>query len=89
VGLGADVVRREASLVRSPQTRTVFVQNRNIPVAIPAANEQQTRVFAQAVLRTGLKMYLSEKAFFNTELKFGIRRDIDHVVWKFGMGFDF
>ncbi len=89
VGVGADVVRREASLVRSPQTRTVFVQNRNIPVVIPAANETQTKVFAHAVLRTGLKMYVTEKAFFNTELRFGIRRDVDHVVWKFGMGFDF
>jgi hypothetical protein len=34
-------------------------------------------------------MYASERAFFNTELKLGIRREVDHVVWKIGLGFDF
>jgi hypothetical protein len=89
VGVGADVVRRQATLERMPQSRGVFVQNRNIPVDIPAASERKTSVFAQAVLKTGLKMYVSEKAFFNTELKFGVRRDVDHIVWKIGMGIDF
>ena len=67
----------------------MFVQNRNIPVDIPGASERKTMVFAQAVLKTGLKMYVGEKTFFNTELKFGVRRDVDHVVWKIGMGVDF
>ena len=90
VGVGADVVRRVASTNRLQQSRTVYLPpNRQIPVDIPAASEQKTTVFAQAVLKTGLKMYVSEKMFFNTELKFGVRRDIDHVVWKFGLGVDF
>ena len=89
VGVGADVVRREASLERLPQSRTVFVQNRTIPVDIAGASERKTTVFAQAVLKTGLKMYVGEKTFFNTELKLGARRDVDHVVWKIGMGVDF
>ena len=90
VGAGADVVRRVASIDRPQQSRTVFVApNRQIPVDIPAASEEKTTVFAHAVLKAGLKMYVSERAFFNTELKFGIRRDIDHVVWKFGLGVDF
>jgi outer membrane protein W len=90
VGVGADVVRRVASTERLQQSRTVYVPpNRQIPVVIPAASEEKTTVFAQAVLKTGLKMYVSEKVFFNTELKFGVRRDVDHVAWKFGLGVDF
>ena len=89
VGVGADVVRRDAWLERLPQSRTVFLQSRNIPVDIPAARERKTTVFAHAVFKTGLKMYATEKAFFNTELKFGVRRDVDHLVWKIGVGVDF
>ena len=89
VGLGADVVRRQATIERDGQSATVFLQNRSIPVQIPALNERKTSVFAEAVVKTGLKMYVSERAFFNTELKLGMRNDIDHVVWKFGMGVDF
>lgn len=89
VGVGADVVRRETSLERLPQSRTVFVSNRNIPVDIAAASERNTTVFAQGVLKAGLKMYVTEKTFFKTELKFGVRDDVDHMVWRFGMGVDF
>lgn len=90
VGVGADIVRRDASIDRLKQSRTVFVApNRNIPVEIPALRERKTSVFAHAVLKTGLKMYVSEKAFLNTELKFGVRHDVDHMVWKLGMGVDF
>lgn len=89
VGIGADVVRRQTTLERAHQSRFIYLQNRTIPVDIPASRENNTDVFAQGVLKTGLKMYVTEKAFFNTELKFGVRRDIDHVVWKFGMGVDF
>lgn len=90
MGVGADVVRRVASLNRLQQSRTVFLPpNRSVPVEIPAASERTTTVFAHAVVKTGLKMYVSDKAFFNTELKLGVRRDVDHVVWTIGMGVDF
>ena len=89
VGAGVDVVRRQASLDRLPQSRTAYLQNRNVLVDFPALTERKTTVFAQAVLRAGLKMYVTEQAFFNTDLKFGVRRDVDHLVWKLGMGFDF
>ena len=89
LGIGADVVRRHSALDRSDQSRTIFQQNRSVPVTIPAAAERNTTVFAHAVAKGGLKMYVSENAFFNTELKFGIRRDVDHVVWKLGFGVDF
>lgn len=89
VGVGADIVGRQGTLERDRQSRVVYLQNRNVPIEIPSATERTSSVFAQAVLKTGLKMYVSEKAFFNTELKFGVRSDVDHVVWKFGMGVDF
>jgi opacity protein-like surface antigen len=89
VGAGVDLVRRHVSLERPAQTRTVFLRNGNIPVQVPALSMQKTTFFAHAVLKTGLKMYVSEKTFFVTELKFGIRRDVDHAVWKIGMGRDF
>jgi hypothetical protein len=89
VGVGADVVRRAATIDRQPQSRTIFLQNRSMPIDFPALNERATKVFAQAVLKTGVKMYVAEKVFFDTELKFGFRRDVDHLVWKLGMGVDF
>jgi opacity protein-like surface antigen len=89
VGAGADVVRRERTIARREQTRSVYLQNRNVAVVIPAALERETEVFVEPFLKTGLKMYVSEKAFVNTELKLGLRRDVDHVVWKFGVGVDF
>ena len=44
VGIGADVVRRVATIERLAQSRTVFLQNRNIPVDISAASERKTVV---------------------------------------------
>ncbi len=89
VGAGADVVRRSVSLDRLPQTRSAFLENRSIPVEIAGSSEQRTTVFAQAVLKTGVKMYVSDRTFFNAEVKVGLRRDVDHVVWRFAMGVDF
>ena len=89
VGVGIDAVRRHQAIDRVEQSRTVYVQNRTIPVVIPAASERKTTVFAEPFVKTGVKMYATEKMFFNTELKVGVKRDVDHVVWKFGMGFDF
>jgi hypothetical protein len=89
-GVGVDLIQRETRTDRPAQTRTVYVApNRTIPVTVPALNEQRRDVFAQAVLRAGLKMYATEKTFFSTEIKFGVRDDVDHVVWKVGIGVDF
>src|SRR5687768_12256151 len=89
VGVGVDIVRRQATLTRDRQSRVIYLQNRSIPVDIPASTDRKTTTFAEAVVKTGLKMYATEQVFFNTELKLGVRRDVGHVVWKFGMGFDF
>jgi hypothetical protein len=36
-----------------------------------------------------VKMYASERTFFLTELKLGFAPDLDHALWKLGLGFDF
>jgi hypothetical protein len=89
VGLGVDMVRRQATLTRDRQSRVIYLQNRSVPIDISASSERKTTTFAEAVIKTGLKMYATERIFFNTELKLGARSDIDHVAWKFGVGFDF
>lgn len=88
-GAGIDAVRRQQSIDRVEQSRGVYVQNRTIPVVIPAASERRTTVFAEPFVKTGVKMYASEQIFFNTELKVGLKRNVDHVVWKIGIGVDF
>ena len=45
-------------------------------------------VFAQAVLKTGLKMYVGEKTS-STRSSSLVRRECRLVVWKIGMGVDF
>jgi hypothetical protein len=82
-------VSRRATFARERQSRFIYLQNQTVPIEIPASVERKTTTFAEAVVKTGLKMYATERVFFNTEVKFGVRRDVNHVVWKFGMGFDF
>ena len=89
IGAGIDAVRRQQSIDRVPQSRSVYIQNRTVPVVIPAASERKTMLFAEPFVKTGVKMYATEKMFFNTEFKVGVTRNVDHVVWKIGMGFDF
>lgn len=88
-GMGVDAVRRQHSSDRVEQSRRVYIPNRTIPVIIPAASERSTRIFAEPFVKTGVKMYASEHVFFQTELKVGVKRNVDHAVWKIGMGVDF
>jgi opacity protein-like surface antigen len=89
VGAGVDLVRRDVHVDRPQQVRTVYFPNRNVPVVVPAASEHKTTLFAQPFIKTGMKMYVSDRAFFTTDFKVGFRRDAEHVVWKIGLGFDF
>ena len=89
LGAGADVVSRTTTKERGEQLRTVYVSNRNLPITIPRLHERASDLFVEPFLKTGLKMYAAERLFFTTELKLGIRRDIDHAVWKVGIGVDF
>jgi hypothetical protein len=52
---------------------------------------QQTnvRVRARAFAGGGFKAYMSERAFFRTNVAFGIRGGLRHVGWTLGVGTDF
>ena len=87
LGIGADIIARRTTKRRLPQTREVYP--RGAPVLIPALDERTSDVLAQPFVKAGLKMYARERLFFTTEFKLGISRDVDHAVWKIGIGADF
>ena len=92
VGIGADVIHRQSVLDRPTQSRlqAVPVSGRSpISVTIPARRESDARMLVRPFLKSGLKMYASERTFFLTELKLGFAPDLDHALWKLGLGFDF
>ena len=92
VGVGADVIHRQSVLDRPTQSRPQTVSTSGRPfinVTIPARQERETRVLVQPFLKSGLKMYASERVFFLTELKLSFAPDLDHALWKLGVGFDF
>ena len=91
VGAGADVVRRDTHLARPTQTRPGFPggSQRSLDVGIPALGEQNVEILVRPFLKGGWKMYVTDRAYFSTELKFGFAPDLDHALWKIGIGFDF
>jgi hypothetical protein len=87
---GADVYRRDSTEDRAVQQRTVYANDRTFTtVLIPALRESETTVQVRPFAKTGLKIYVSDRGFFTTELKVGFGRAVDHLLWKTGMGFDF
>lgn len=92
VGVGADVIHRHSVLDRPTQSRlqTLPVSGRSpISMTIPARYDSETRMLIRPFLKSGLKMYSSERMFFLTELKLGVAPDLDLALWKLGLGFDF
>ena len=92
VGAGADVIRRNIALDRPAQPGYAYNTPPSRPpaeVVIPELRISETNVLVRPFIKTGAKMYASERMFFLTELKLGFAPDLDHVLWKLGMGFDF
>ena len=92
VGAGADIVRRNIALDRPAQTGYAYNTLPNRPpadVVIPALRTNETSVLVRPFVKTGAKMYASERLFFVTELKLGFAPELDHVLWKLGVGVDF
>jgi hypothetical protein len=63
-----------------PPSRTVWV---------PPVLQTSTRWQAVPFVAGGFKGYLSERAFFRTDLQFGLKSAGGHVAWKAGFGSDF
>ncbi|MSO56203.1 MAG: hypothetical protein EXQ55_04675 [Acidobacteria bacterium] len=87
---GVDVDRLQTTEDRPPQDRLISRSGRvTQTVLIPGVRESETRWQARPFVKTGLKMYVSDRGFFTTELKFGVGRGVEHVLWKTGIGVDF
>ena len=89
VGAGADIVTRSTVMDRPRQLGYPIVNARAPMVDIPAHRDEQTTFLVQPFVKTGLKMYTSERTFVATELKLGFSPDFEHAVWKLGFGLDF
>jgi hypothetical protein len=93
VGAGADIIRRNIVLDRPAQTgyayNTVPPNRPPGTVVIPALRTNETTILVRPFIKTGVKMYASERMFFVTDLKLGFAPDLDHALWKLGVGFDF
>jgi len=60
------------------------------PDSIPESRtDPRTDVHLRAAAAAGFKAYLSQRAFFRTDLKFVGARRLDQVIWRFGFGVDF
>jgi hypothetical protein len=93
IGTGVDIIHRESVLERPFQLRlqsgTTVVGRPPLNIPVPALHERETQVLVRPFLKTGVKMYASERSFFVTELKLGFASDLEHALWKLGVGFDF
>jgi hypothetical protein len=92
IGAGTDIIHRKSVLDRPAQARfqTGPVAGRPpVNVTVPALSERDSRVLIRPFVKTGVKMYATERGFFVTELKLGFAPGLDHALWKFGAGFDF
>jgi len=92
VGAGADVIRRSVALDRPAQTGFAYTTQpgqTSRDVAIPALRTDTTSTLVRPFIKTGAKMYASERLFVLTDLKVGFAPDLDHVLWKIGVGVDF
>jgi len=78
VGIGVDVDNERDEITRTTQLGRTFSE---IHLA-----EHETH--ARPFLTTGIKAYLSERAFFRTDLRVGFSDQLDQIVWRSGIGVD-
>ena len=55
----------------------------------PGHTELRSRTRVAALADVGFKAYVSQRAFFATDARFAIRRNVDGVLFRFGFGIDF
>lgn len=93
VACGVDVDRIQSTEDRPPQSRVVSAVSPSTrdtrTLSIPGFRESETKVQVRPFIKTGLKMYVSDRSFFTTELKIGLGGGVEHVLWKTGIGIDF
>jgi hypothetical protein len=89
--VGGGVVLRRESLEEEVQPVVVYdAATRQVREISPAQRIGPTSSFAdQPFVVTGLKAYVSQRAFFRTDLRVGFSDRIDEVVARVGFGLDF
>jgi hypothetical protein len=90
VAAGVDLDRLQSIEDRPAQFQNIFLSGRGTrTVLIPQVRETETSVQVRPFVKTGLKMYVSDRSFFSTEVKFGLGSGVEHALWKTGIGVDF
>ena len=89
VGAGAELVWERSREERQP----LFVYDAR--TGRPTGLEQavtigpETRVFVRPFAETGFKAYITQRAFFRTDLRVGFRGGAETALLRFGLGVDF
>ena len=88
VGAGL-LVRREHVEERYSPVTVFDPITRQSTMLEPPRIEAETRTDAAALADVGFKLYLSQRAFFSSDVRFTFRRGVDGVLLRFGFGADF
>jgi hypothetical protein len=88
IGAGVDVVREDVESTRVSQWRT-DASSRTVSIVAPREILHEDSHIVQPHVRTGLKAYFSDKAFWTSELKLGFTSGLAYALWNTGIGFDF
>jgi hypothetical protein len=87
IGAGLDLVH-ETKDERFEPVR-VFDRFGPGPIIEPAHEESSGRFMVRPAASLGFKAYLSPRAYFRSDARIGVRRQIEDVIVRFGFGVDF
>jgi outer membrane protein W len=88
IGAGFDLVRE----TEEEEFQPIFVFDRTSGRSVvvePPDDETSRRLFVRAAASVGFKAYVSRRAYFRSDARIGVRRQIEDVVVRFGFGVDF
>jgi outer membrane protein W len=85
LGVGLDFVRE----TEEEHFEAIQLFDRSNGVIEPPHDETSRRTFVRAAASIGFKGYLSRRAYFRSDLRIGVRSQIEDVVMRFGVGVDF
>ena len=88
IGTGTDVDWLRTAEDRPAPGRPVYFANGQTKT-IPVVHEAEKTILFHPFVKAGFKWYLSERASFISEWKFGFHQGFQHALWKSGFGVDF
>jgi hypothetical protein len=88
--LGAGIQVRRDRFEEQHEATVAFDEDRQQWVQLqPAFTDRFTRTRVAAAIDGGFKAYLSRRAFFVGDARFTVRRTLDGVLFRAGLGIDF